>query len=246
MEEFKKDSYTFTVTKDGVIYFLIGVILVLIFVLVYNAIDQLNYNKVSSLEDNTANDVPLENSNPKIDSDFQITEDPNDPSMKNVVIKSLGITFPYLRYAYLESEEYIGPDLNTLVSDPVFTTNSNKISFSGGQLHVFDRDPSLTIEQSIRKVALPTNDPNCRVSRIYPSDEDFFFGPYNGFTFAKIRNVSGKVCTNQFFSNDVSSVFFTIDNISNKLFYITIADNNYPSLRSKNGEPFFIGIQSIN
>ena len=173
---------------------------------------------------------------------FSITADPADKDMKIFAATALGFSFHYLAYAYSDNENNPGVDYSQTVPDPVLS--GNRVSFSNQFLEVFDKDANDSLEHAVlQKILAGDATSPCVPHRVYPSDDDAFYGPYAGMTFVRIRpNTASAVCPDVYSTQDISASFFMFDDHPDKFFFISANNNDNPVLRLKNGDPFFTSI----
>jgi hypothetical protein len=224
---------TLAIRKDLLIGVLVGIIILLVGYIILNKFQTpavITEVSTTTQEQQSVSDTPTEQS-----PGWSIVSD--GPNIKRFYWSEKGLSFNYSPFVYLETEEYFGPDLEHLIADPTVDV-AGRIVFPRGSLEVFDKEATETPEHAIRTRFLNgINTPTCVVKRAYPNDEDFIYLTDPNITYVRMK---GSGCPAVYRSDDsISTTFFVLTAVPDKLFFVTTNDGENVSLRTQSGAPFF-------
>jgi hypothetical protein len=232
---------TVTIRKDLIIGLLIGIIVLLVGYIFLK--DQFKSGEVATLPVQTESQTEEETTIPAAPAEDWSIES-NGPNIKKFIWNAKGLSFTYSPYVYLETEEYFGPDLEHLITDPTVDV-AGRLIFPRGSLEVFDKVATDTPEKAVRAQFLGgSNTATCTVKRVYQDEEDFVYLPQPGVTFVRMK---GSGCP-QLYKSDasLSTTFFVLDSVPDKLFFVTTSDGENVSLRLSTGAPFFASFVQLS
>lgn len=241
MEPQNKDKIVFSFHKRYVmviLWIIAGVLLGMIIMIKYSSTSLDN-----SVSQAPASNIPVVASS--VTPAFTVADDSKDSNMKVFTAKDLGIAFHYIKNVYHEGEDYNGPDSSAFVDDP--TLSGTRVSYKDGFLEVFTKDPKQTFKDAISTTFLidPSNT-SCVVHTMSPNDDGALYGAIPGVTFMRM-DAQGDVanCPTPYSSPDASATFFMFNSHPEKFFFVMGTENSLPTLRLKNGDPFFASIEFL-
>ena len=241
MEPQNKDKITFSMNKRHVMTVLlviVGVLLGMLIMLMYGSVRP-SESTASSIP---TSDIPPMPGTPAVPA---VTVDSADSSMKIFTAPDLGIAFHYLANVYHEGEDYMGPDNTQFVDDP--TLSGTRISYKDGFLEVFNKTPEQNLVAAVQSTFLiDSSNTQCSVHAISPNDDSAFYGALSGITFVRIdAHGADANCPVPYSSDNTSASFFMFPAHPEKFFFVMSTTNSEPTLRLKNGDPFFASIEFL-